>query len=152
MSTPRICHIQVSKYTSVATGTRPLDSRSIRKPYSFDELLKAAKDALSTPAAVQSLPSLPRSLATLPCLHGDKTLLVRLVGDSSSSTSGVGGGSGSAPLTAVTFRSFFHPLLFMYLLQSFHPLSHRYILSHRSCHIQPSHTPVTIIPFTTVVR
>lgn len=93
----------VSKYTSVATGTRPLDARSIRKNYSFDELLKAAKEVLSSSTAIRALPSLPRSLATLPCLHGDQTLLTRLM-----STDSNGGNSGdgfsvdnAAPLTAV---------------------------------------------------
>ena len=98
----------VSKYTSVATGTRPLDARSIRKNYSFEELLKAASEVLSSPTATRALPSLPRSLATLPCLHGDQTLLMRLISDSNSgsgSGSGSSGGDssiGNAPLTAVT--------------------------------------------------
>ena len=90
----------VSKYTSVATGTRPLDARSIRKNYSFEELLKAASEVLSSPTATRALPSLPRSLATLPCLHGDPTLLTRLIGDSNTGSSG--SSIGNAPLTAVT--------------------------------------------------
>ena len=93
----------MSKYTSVATGTRPLDPRSIRKNYSFEELYKAAREALTSPESTRALPSLPRSLATLPCLHGDSGLLTRLVGDGSASGSGGSNSNSNAPLTAVIF-------------------------------------------------
>ena len=145
----------MSKYTSVATGTRPLDARSIRKNYSFEELVKAASEVLSSPTASRALPSLPRSLATLPCLHGDPTLLTRLIGDSNGgSGSGSSGGDssiGNAPLTAVTSSqpSTIHSLLVNLAL----PFSHchsstllsfiHFLLfsSHGLLHLTPQHQP-----------
>ena len=143
----------VSKYTSVATGTRPLDARSIRKNYSFEELLKAANEVLSSPTATRALPSLPRSLATLPCLHGDQTLLTRLISDGNS---GSGGGNGdssvdNAPLTAVTSSqpSTIHSLLVNIALPFSHCHSstllsfiHFLLFSlHGLLHLTPQHQP-----------